>query len=263
MSIYYIVASITLLLIALACYAFISQSIEKKRIQRQRLLMALKTKQRNFVYMINGFPPNFLSPELMGVLYRALIETCEQLCVLEPKDQRHVDEVTLYTDQLAALSKTNSNQRARLENPLQIKDIRQHLQELQRFVLQQEATKHINKVQAESYLDQIKRVNLQMTVDGYLFQAKQAQQAAKLRLAIHYFGLARKMLATENATRAYDKQIAQLDTIIVKLEEQAHASGEPHSVEGEHTEHAQDPQNKAWENFATPEDAWKKKQIYD
>ena len=257
----YIVVSIIVLLSALACYAFISQSIEKKRIQRQRLLMALKTKQRNFLYMINGFPPNFLSADLMGIIYRALIDTCEQLSKLEPKDQRHLEEVTLYTNQLAALTKNSNAPRARLENPQHLKDIHQHLVELQRLVIQQEAVKIINRVQAESYLDQIKRTNLQMTVDIYIFQAKQAQQLAKLRLAIHYFNLAKKMLAGENATRAYDKQIAQLELIISKLEDQAHKNGEPnHPADAIQ---AEDGTTKEWENFNVDDDSWKKKQIYD
>ena len=131
----FIVAIIIVLLMALAAYAFISQSIEKKRVQRQRVLMALKTKHRNFVHMINGFPPNFLTADLLGLIYRALIDTCEQLSKIEPKEQHHVDDITLYTNQLGALPKTNPAQRPRIENPQIMKDIRQHLHELQHFLL--------------------------------------------------------------------------------------------------------------------------------
>jgi type II secretory pathway pseudopilin PulG len=257
----FIVVIIVALLIALAAYAFISQSIEKKRVQKQRILMTLKTKQRNFVHLINGFPPNFLTNDLLSLIYRALIDTCEQLSKIEPKEQRHQDDVTLYTNQLDALPKNTPAQRARVENPQVMKDIRQHLQELQHFLIQQESIKAINKVQFSAYIDQIKRLALQMSVDAYLYHAKQAQQAGKLRLAIHYFNLAKKLLTAENASRAYDKQIAQLDGIIGKLEEKAQINGEPeatvqNSATGE-------PAAKEWDNFAVPEDAWKKKQIYD
>jgi len=255
-----IVVTIVVLLIALAAYAFISQSIEKKRVQRQRILMALKTKQRNFVHLINGFPPNFLAPDLLALVYRALIDTCEQLSKIEPKDQRHLDEITLYTNQLDALPKTSPAQRPRVENPQTMKEIRQHLLELQQFLIQQETVKIINKVQFSAYIDQIKRLNLQMSVDAHLYQAKQAQQAGKLRLAIHYFTLAKKMLTAENASRAYDKQITQLESIINKLDEKAQISGEqeeapPNTLP---TESA-----KEWENFKPPTDNWKKKQVYD
>ena len=256
----YIVVSIIVLLIALAGYAFISQSIEKKRVQRQRILMALKTKHRNFVHLISGFPPNFLTSELLSLIYRALIDTCEQLSKVEPKEQRHLDDITLYTNQLDALPKNSPAQRPRIENPQAMKEIRQHLHELQNFLIQQEAAKLINKVQFGAYIDQIKRLSLQMSVDAHLYHAKQAQQASKLRLAIHYFSLAKKMLTTENASRTYDKQIAQLESIISKLEEKAQISGE--QAEANETS-AQPEATKDWEKFTPPTDNWKKKQVYD
>jgi len=256
----YIVVTIIVLLLALAGYAFISQSIEKKRVQRQRILMALKTKHRNFVYLINGFPPNFLTADLLGLIYRALIDTCEQLSKIEPKEQRHLDDITLYTNQLSALPKSSPAQRPRVDNPQVMKEIRQHLQEVQHFLVQQETAKLINKVQFGAFMDQLKRLSLQMSVDAYLYFAKQAQQAGKLRLAIHYFTLAKKTLATENASRAYDKQITQLEAIVSKLEEKAQMSDEPNEV----TPGATQPETaKEWENFTPPTDDWKKKQMYD
>jgi hypothetical protein len=258
----YIVIAIIALLSALACYAFISQAIEKKRVQKQRILMTLKTKQRNLVHLMSGFPPNFLTNDLLGLMYRALIDACEQLSKIEPKDPRHLDDVTRYTNQLDSLPKNNTVQRARVDNPQAMKDIRQHLQELQHFLAQQEATKTINKVQFTAYIDQINRLALQMSVDAYLFQAKQAQQIGKLRLAIHFFLLAKKALTTENLTRTYDKQITQLDEIIGKLEEKAQLNGEVAPAATPNTT-ASDPASKEWENFAPPDDKWKKKQIYD
>ncbi|RYY01646.1 MAG: hypothetical protein EOO53_16775 [Gammaproteobacteria bacterium] len=254
----FIVAIIFALLLALAGYAFITQSIEKKRVQKQRILTTLKTKQRNFVHLINGFPPNFLGSDLLALIYRALIDVCEQLNKIEPKDPRHQDDVTLYTNQLDALPKNSQAQRVRVEAPQAMKEIRQHLQELQNFLVQQEATKVINKVQFVAYVDQIKRLILQMSVDAYLYQGKQAQQIGKLRLAIHFFTLAKKLLAAENASRAYDKQIAQLDGILIKLEEkvQLSATTEPaNSSDASLTKEVSGEQR--------PEDSWKKKQMYD
>jgi hypothetical protein len=62
--------------------------------------MTLKTKQRNLIHLINGFPANFLTNDLVSLIYRSLIDTCEQLSKVEPKEQRHIDDVTLYTNQL-------------------------------------------------------------------------------------------------------------------------------------------------------------------
>lgn len=223
--------------------------------------MALKTKQRNLIHMLGGFPAGFLSPELMGVVYRALIDTVEQLAKIEPNDGRHRDDITLYSNQLAALPKQNSAApRPRLDNPQQMKDVKNHLKDLETFITQQEQAKAISKVQSDSFIDQLKRLSLQMGVDAYLYHAKVAQQAGKWRLAIHYFGLAKKMLVSENASRAFDKQITQISSVIVKLEEKAQITPESEQIK------SNDPSAqtaKEWEKFGTPDDAWKKKNIYD
>ena len=255
-----IIAGIIIIVSALVCYAYISQSIEKKRIQKQRILMALKTKQRNLLHLAAGFPAGFLSPDLQSTIFKAMVETVEQLANLEPQDPRHQDDITLYSNQLATLSKQNNPaQRPRLDNPQQMKEVRTHLKELESFIGLQEQGKSINKVQADAFRDQLKRLNLQMGVDAYLYHAKQAQQASKWRLALHFFGLAKKMLAAENSAHTYDKQIAQISSIIIKLEEKAQITPEVETSNKQTPDAA-----KEWDNFEPQkEDSWKKKQVYD
>lgn len=256
----YIVAAIIALLCLATCYAFISQAIEKKRIQKQRILMALKTKHRNFVHLLSGFPQHFLTNDLLSLLYRALIATCEQLAKMEPRHPRHQDEIILFNNQLNALTKNSSPSKTRIENPEQMKNIRQHLQELQNFVIQQETLKAIDSGQSASFQNQIKNLALQMSVEAYTFHAKQAQQSGKTRLAIHYFSLAQKLLTAENATHAFDKQITQLDALIGALEEKDIANDEaPLAQEAS----AGNSSSKEWDSVKTNEADWKKKQVYD
>lgn len=257
----YIVSGIVVLIIILVSYAFISHSLEKRRVQRQRLLAALKLRERNFKYMVTGLPPHFLSHDLNTLVYRALIETCEQLGKLDPKDPNHQEDASLFAAQLNAIKQGPDKQRIRLENPAQIKEVRQHLQELYRFVAQQEARRQINDVQAAAYGDQIKRLVLQISVDGYVVQAKQAQQLGKLRLAIHFFMLARKLFTSANANHTYDNQIAQLQATIAKLEEAAGQKAPEAETESSDEKPDATVVNKEWEQFG--DDEWKKKQVYD
>lgn len=266
----YIISSIILLLVLMAGYVFISHAMEKRRIYRQRLLTALKVRQRNFRYMITGFPPHFLTNDLMALVYRALIETCEQLSKLETNDPQHAEDVQLYSSQLLAIKQHEGAKRIRLENPEQIKEIRQHLQELYRFVAQQEGLKVINKVQAAAFADQIKRLAVQSAIDGYVFQARKAEQAGKAKLAIHFYGLAGKFLVPENTDHSYDHQIAQLSEAIAKLEEatRAEQAAPEGSADGDQegvttTGSTSGPISKEWEKFGSNEDEWKKKQVYD
>lgn len=262
----YVIATIFVLLILLAGYLFLSHSIEKRRAQRQRLITALRARRNSFRDLATGFPAGFLSTELTALLYRALVDCCEQLSRIEPKDPTHAEQFNLYTN-LLATQKDNSQQvRVRLDNPQQIKEARSLLQELHKFVMQQSALKLINQVQTEAYLDQISRLVLQMWVDGHVFNARQSQQVGKVRLAVHYYTLARKALAAENAGHGFDKQIAQLDSVIAKLQEKADATPEdtetPVATPAKPAA-ATDASSKEWKHFDEENDKWKKKQIYD
>jgi hypothetical protein len=264
----YVIAGVFLLLILLAGYLFISHSIEKKRIQRQRLITALRARRNAFRDLATGFPPGFLSNDLTGLLYRALIDCCEQLSRLEPGDPSHAENLSLYTNLLAAQKENSSTVKVRLDNPQQIKEANHLLQELQKFVAQQAALNNINQVQTEAYTDQINRLVLQISVDGHVFNARQAQQLGKIRLAVHHYGLARKALTSGNGKQLFDKQITQLDAVIAKLQEKADASGEPTAVNPSVTPATKTSPDdasisKEWKQFEEENAKWKKKSIYD
>ena len=264
----YVIAIIFLLLILLAGYLFLSHSIEKRRIQRQRLITALRARRNSFRDLATGFPAGFLSNELTSLLYRALIDCCEQLSHLEPKDPIHAEQLNLYTNLQATQKDSSQQARVRLDNPQQIKEAHGLLQDLHKFVLQQSTLNLINQIQTDAYLDQINRLVLQMSVDGHVFNARQSQQIGKVRLAIHHYTLARKALSSENASHGFDKQIAQLNSIIAKLQEKADAM--PESAEApdgatqiKPTDKADSSSSKEWKQFDEENDKWKKKQIYD
>jgi len=262
MSVYYL-TGFFLLLLLVAGYMFLTHSLERRRIRRQRLLTALKARRNTFKDLATGFPKGFLSKDLTGFLYRSLIDACEQLVLLEPQNGQYVEEITLYNAQLSANATSGDDTgRVRIENPGQLKEARTLLQELHKFILQQAKMGLVNPVQAAAYEDQIKRLILQLSVDSHILGARKAQQMGKTRLAIHYFGLARKLLIGEGAGKNFEKQIGQLDGVITKLEEKARAAGE---LPNEHQpdENDQSGVQKEWDAFNQESESWKKKQIYD
>lgn len=263
----YIIAAIFLLLVLLAGYLFLSHSIEKRRIQRQRLITALRARRNSFRDLATGFPAGFLSNDLTALLYRALIDCCEHLVRLEPGDHTHAEQLTLYTNLLSSLKENTQQARVRLDNPQQIKEAHTLLQELYKFVMQQSSLKQINQVQTDAYTDQINRMLLQMTVDGHVFNARQAQQVGKVKLAIHFYQLGRKALTAENTSHTFDKQIAQLDAVIAKLNEKTTTGASEPIVSPEGpvtTPTASTPDtSKEWKQFDEENAKWKKKQIYD
>ena len=247
-------------LTALVGYAVVSQSAQHRDKQKQRLLQALKTRSRNFKYMLSGFPPNFLTTDLVVLVHRCLIDVCQQLAKLDPKNPAHLDELQLYTNQMREIqSKPKSAKSAPLQNPQQIKEVRRHLQELNAFIANLEKRRSVKAQQAEIYRRQIKQLVLKISVEAYTHNAKQAQQNGKTRLALHYYSLAHKLLSKENGDGTYQQQISKLSAVIQQLEAKV-AAEEPQSASPD-TEEDQ-AAKQAWDNFGEDE-SWKKKRIYD
>lgn len=254
MSSVYLIAALVILLTAMVCYVFISQHLAKKRKQQLRVLTALKKRQQLFKYMASGFPPGFLPSDLNKLVYRVLLNTCEQLAKLDPSGG-YSEEFQLYSKQ--AENQPLAGEKPKLP-PEKTGEAKTLLQELQRYISSQAEKGRLPQPQAAGYLAQIRRLMLQIAIESYSQQAKKARSENKLRLAIHYYSLARKLLLKEASQQNVKKQVEQLSGIISKLEaEYAAQEAPPASVVEE-----EKATRKAWNEFEE-EDSWKKKQIYD
>jgi len=186
----------------------------------------------------------------------------EQLSKLDPTNDSHIAALETYRDAMAkALERTDNSKRVQLASLQQIKEVRTHLQELHKFVEKLLQKRTLNGTQAKAYSKQIQKLILQISIDAYLMNAKQAEQNGKARLALHHYSLARKMLARDNTDRAYSKHIGQIDAIIQGLEKQLQEEArQPKTV----VEAGPIPgSSREWDAFENAEAGWKKKTVYD
>ena len=257
-----IISIIVVVLVIVVAYAFVFQTMDNKRKQRQRVVSALKQRAGNFAFMVEGFPAEFLTKDLTVLVYRCLMDVYEQLAKLDPNEDSHVSALEKYRDAMAkALERTDTGKRVQLSSLQQIKDIRTHLTELHKFIEKLLQKRSINGAQAKSYSKQIQKLILQISIDAYLMNARQAEQSGKTRLALHHYTLAKKMLVRENSDKAYSKHIAQIDAVIQGLEklliEEAKTAIKP-TVAG-----PAPTASKEWDEFENEEAGWKKKTVYD
>lgn len=251
MSAFYLVGLLALLL-GVVGYLMFSNAQQKRREQHQRLLTALKARRNLFKELLTRFPSGFLPKEIATLLHRSVRDTAEQLAKLDPQDSQHQEDAIAASTLLTQLLESNQQPRVRLTNTEQIQEARKLLQELFRFITLQEQTQHLSTQDAHLYKDLIKRLALQITVDGHVLQAKAGLKAGKPRLAIHYYSLALKLLTSENAGKIFDKQILQLTQHIAKLE----SSLGTKPIE-------KDEASSDWEKFEKESEEWKKKNLYD
>ncbi len=258
-----VIVLIVVLLGALVCYAFISQTIAHKREQRQRMIAALKSRSRNFKFILSGFPTGFLPKELTVLVQRSLVETSEQLVELEPNEPRHMQDFQAVSAQMADSQKqVQSGQPKSLDSLQQIKEVKMCLEELHKFIFHKEGKKSLTRNQADHFRAQIKQLVLQVTVDGYVLSGQQARQNNKTKLAIHYFDLALNLLIREGKTGQFDGRIQQLREIIGQLKEQL-TQESPEAELNSQEQAERDEVASEWDKFSEPDDQWKKKNVYD
>ncbi|MEY4588922.1 MAG: hypothetical protein RL497_998 [Pseudomonadota bacterium] len=258
MSSVFVISAIVIILAILACYAFVSQTLALRKQHRERMMTVLLAKVRNFKHMLSGFPTGFLPKDLTVLVLRSLIDLYEQLVDIAPDTTQYKQDLQSASQQLNETQRANQPVTpATIENPQQIKDAKTCLDELHKFVFQLESKGAVNRSQADAHRNLIKQLLLQLTVDAYLLSGKQARQANKTRLAIHYFSLAHKLLSKESKGGTQDKKISSLAQIITELENKLQID-EPGTVIKPGTEAPE----AEWDKVK-PEESWKKKQVYD
>lgn len=250
-----VIAIIVGALAILIAYAFVSQALERRRKERQRLLSALHLRNKDFKYMARGFPDGFLPKDLNIMVLQCLVDTCERLCELEPADKNHQDDLALYTQQLSELRlRPAGAKRKALTSPGQVKEVTKLLQGLSNYIAGQQQRGLVTESQAQQYVSQIKHLVVQITLDNYLLSARHALNAQKHHLAIHYYTLAKKLLTRQSGEINYQKQIHQLNDTIAKLEKVAAEHSQSNNLPAEGSSE--------WEEFEK-ERAWQLKTQYD
>ena len=258
-----IITAIIVLLAVLVCYAFVAQTVAQKRQQRERLSNALKTRVRNFKFMLNNLPAGFLPKELTLLIQRSLIQVLEQLVKLDTKDGNHAQDLKIVAQQMAETQRQppQSSASPPLDNPQKAQEVKACLEELYKFIFQLEGKKGMTRPQANVYRNMIKQLVLQLTVDGYVLHGRIAKEKEKFRLAAHYFDLALKLMQREGNNGQFDGRIKQLQNLIAEL--QNLDGGGPLEAEAEIEEdNGKENINEQWDKFEK-EANWKKKQIYD
>ncbi len=257
-----IITSIIILLAVLVCYAFIAQTLNQKRMQKERLLQAMKTRARNFKFMLSGFPNGFLPKELTLLVQRSLVDVLETLTKLEPQNANHAEDVLAVTQMMAETQRAAPQQQnSTLENPQQVREIKACLEELYKFVFQLEGKRRLTRPQADANRAMIKQLVLQLTIDSYVLHGRLAREKNKLRLAHHYFDLALKFMKRERNLGIFEGRISQLESVIEELRTTMEAEGRLNTSPTPTNNDSN--VSEEWDEFEKEEKGWQKKQIYD
>ncbi len=248
---------VALVLFSLTALALTMQSIEKKRKEQCRLEAALKTRARNFQYMLDSFPQGFLTSELQQLVCQCLIDVYGQLIKLATTNQEYPTRLDQTKQLLGQLkSQESKNSTITLSDPAQIKEVQKLLSSLYSFIGKLQKSRRINENQAKVYALQVRRLIVQGSVDGLNQASLQAMQSNKARLAIHHLVTAIDKMNKENSDGFFNQRITLLNEKVLSMESQAQESEDN---ELERTKQSAE----EWDELSKPKESWKKKALYN
>ena len=258
-----IIVVIVCLLGALVCYAFIQQTLRNRKEEHNRLINALKARSRTFKFIQSGIPSGFLTKELNILFHKGMVDVAEQLSRLEPKEKSYLEELHSVSELLKEIHRQPAHTSPlNLESGRQVKEVKVCLSELGKYLSRLESKGEISPVQSKVYRRQLQQLELQVAVDANIIFGKQARQAQKTKLAIHYFELAKSLIARESKTSELRQKNEEIQHNLQELmeilsqEEDSPNLSETALQEREELE-------AEWNKFDDRDSLWKKKNVYD
>lgn len=241
----------------LVAVAVTLQTIDKNNKEKRRLEAALKSRARNFDYMLSGFPEGFLNRDLQVLVCNCLEEVYSQLAQIDPRNKEYNNKLSKAQTQLAECkAKPADNSTVTLTDTAQIKEVQKMLGGLYNFISKLAASKRLNTKEAKVYGKQVRRLMVQTSTDVLIEPIKDALQLGKYRLAIHYLHMAVDKMNKENEDGFYSDRVNKHLLRIAELEQQA-SSTETGNTDATAESAAE------WEEINKPDDSWKKKAVYD
>lgn len=257
MSTFAIIAIVTIGLLVLVAVAITLQTIEKNNKEKRRVEAALNSRARNFHYMLDSFPDNFLNRDLQVLVCKCLLEVYEQLTRGSPGTPEYKSQFERTQERLNTFkSKPDNTTPVRLSDPAQIKDVQKLLTSLHGFISKLMASKRINTAEAKAYSKQINRLMVQTSLDNVNRGIQEAMQNNKFKLALHYNNIAIGKLQKENNDGFYSAQIASYQEKVTELEKQL-------GISEQESQQRRAEADAEWDKLDKPDDSWKKNAVYD
>jgi len=261
----YIISGIIAIICALVCYIFIRQTISERKLERERLQRALNKRAKELMQAIGLFPEDFLPKELEVFLYRCIIDVYEQLIRLAPTEKGYVEALQAHTAQLEfTVRKPEGQVTEDLQSTSQINEFKQYLSLIGNFLQKSTQRGQITERQHSHYRSLLKELVIKLTVNGHVISAQQSIEMQKLKLALHYYDLAKNLLIKEKPAGC-KVQIQKLNTRAQPLLERVQAEEADVREENKHPRvHAPEPSDKKPPRDTFEEESgWKKKNVYD
>lgn len=230
---------------------FLSQAVERSRLQRARAVAELQARWNHCNGISAGLPGQFMSAELKMLLLQLEASLLERLLKQDGKQARYASQLAEVREQLGKGEPRIDNAPLVIGNEASAQAARQQLGDLLRLLEQARREGSIDDAAFQRWNQELGQHLLQTTLSMYQALANQAMQAGKPRVAKLQYERALAYLAKQQHS-AGASQVAVFRQLMLQAEQAAL-----------HMEQAGTALSEGVQALEEDDQAWKKKALYD
>ncbi len=242
-------------LVLLICIGFLSQALERARLERARKLAELQGRLRQCSNINASLPGQFMSPELKTQLLQIEAQLLSRLVKLNSKNAQFDEQLAAVRQQLDKSEQRISNAPVAITNEAVAQSAQHQLSDLQLLLEQSRRDGMLDDAAFRRWGQELNQHLYETTLAVYQAVANEAMQAGKPRVAKLQYERAIAYL-TKQAQMNSASQLAVFRQLLVNAEhaalrmEQASGDGNNELSAGVHA-------------LEKDDEAWKKKALYD
>lgn len=170
-------------LVLLVCIGFLSQALERARLERARKLAELQGRLRQCSNLSASLPGQFMSPELKTQLLQIEAQLLVRLVKLNSKNAQFAEQLTAVQQQLAKSEQRISNPPLAISNEAAAQSAQHQLSDLQLLLEQSRRDGILDDAAFRHWAKELNQHLYQTTLALYQSIADEAMQTGKPRVA--------------------------------------------------------------------------------
>ena len=253
MSTMLIVALVVGGLVIVVSLGFVSQAMERARLERARALAELQARWSHCNNLNTNLPRQFMSPELKTLLLKVEVSLLERLLKLDPRNARHGVALSEARQLLSKEAPVINNPAVSITNDAAAKTVRRQLADLLQLLEQGQAEGQLDNQGLSRWRQQIRAHQAETTLNLYRTLAEHAMGEGKPRVAKLQYERAVAYL-TKHPGSAHADQMAIFRQLLIQAEQAAVKMelGAPGTTLSEGVQALEE-----------DDQAWRKKALYD
>ena len=234
---------------------FVSQSLERARLERARQIAELNARIRYCSTLSGELPAQFMTVELKSLLLTVEEHLLTQLLKLDRKNHKAQSQLSLVRQQLSAGDLSVGNTPVLVNNETLARDVRLQLENLHKLLAQAHKDGLLDSATLQQWVARIRQYIVTSTVEMFHAMATEAMQQGKPRVAKLQYERAVAFLQKQNDP-ACTELLTQMRSRLSQAEQAALQ-----------TEQSADPTNSellaGLDALEEDDAAWKKRSVYD